>query len=185
MSSFKFIDFYSLLKRGTQSSRLVKCFPSNPEEMSVIPQDQFMLAANAVQELNVGVQPTSAGVKHYYLNVVDSEMKHLVHSWFIYINCKPPIISKSFELTLPVSTSSGQMQMPSQKRVSYTNPYSTEKVFIISTNRDDLLTFKDRRIKFGANEQRTLALKFIPNSLAGFCEIYVFINNENDTTKVL
>ncbi len=142
-----------------------------------------MLAANAVQELNVGIQPTSSGVKHYYLNVVDTEVMNLVHSWFIYINCKPPVISKSFELTLPVSTSGSLALMPAQKRVSYTNPYKSEKHFILSTNRDDLLTFKERRIKFMANEQKTLALKFLPNSLAGFFEIYVFINNENNTNE--
>lgn len=142
-----------------------------------------MLPANAVQELNIGIQPTSSGIKHYFLNVVDAEMQHLVHSWFIYINCKPPLISKSFELTLPVSTGATLATIGSQKRVSYTNPYSTEKAFILSTNRDDLLTFKERRIKFAANEQKTLALKFLPNTLPGFAEIYVFINNENDTNE--
>ncbi len=151
--------------------------------MSIVPQDKFMLAANAVQELNVGIQPTSSGINHYYLNVVDTEIMSLVHSWFIYINCKPPVVSKSFELTLPVSTSGSLASMPAQKRVSYTNPYKSEKHFILSTNRDDLLTFKERRIKFMANEQRTLALKFLPNSLPGFCEIYVFINNENNTNE--
>ena len=151
--------------------------------MSIVPGDKFMLASNAVQELNVGVQPTSAGIKHFYLNVVDTERMHLVHSWLIYINTKPPIISKSFELTLPVSTTGSLATMPAQKRVSYTNPYSSEKHFILSTNRDDLLTFKERRMRFLANEQKTLALKFLPNSLAGFSEIYVFINNENNTNE--
>ena len=151
--------------------------------MAIVPEDKFMLGSSSVQELNVGVQPFKSGVKHFYLNVVDTETHYLVHSWFINVNCKPPVVSKAFELTLPVSTSGSMATISSQKRVSFTNPYSTERVFILSTNRDDLLSFKDRRIKFLANEQKTLALKFLPNPLTGFVEIYVFINNENNTNE--
>lgn len=151
--------------------------------MSILPEDKFMLASNAVQELNVGVQPHKSGVKHYYLNVVDVEMTSLVQCWFISVNCKPPVISKAFELTLAVSSGGTTATLPSHKRVSYTNPYSTEKVFTLSTNRDDLLSFKERRMRFSANEQKTIALKFLPYPMPGFVEIYVFINNENDTNE--
>ena len=142
-----------------------------------------MLASNAVQEINVGMQPYRSGVKYYYLNVVDTETQYLVHSWFVNVNCKPPVVSKAFELTLPVSSAGGLSNLSSQKRVSYTNPYPNERVFVLSTNRDDLLSFKERRLRFMANEQKTLALKFLPNPLTGFVEIYVFINNENNTNE--
>ena len=151
--------------------------------MAIVPEDKFMLAANAVQELNVGVQPRRAGTKHYYMNVVDVEMSQLVQSWFISVNCRPPIISKAFELTLPVSTGQTNAGMIAQKRVSYTNPYASERVFVLSTNRDDLMAFKERRVRFLANEQKTLALKFLPNPTLGFVELLVFINNENDTNE--
>lgn len=173
---------FSLVLRGTSSSRLVKCFANLSDEMSTIPDDQFMLPASSVQEINVGVQPSKSGTRHYYLNVVDVEMSHLVHSWFINVNCKPPVVSKAFELTLPISTSQSA-NTSAQKRVLFTNPYSTERVFILSTNRDDLLTFKERRLKFSANETKTLALRFLPNPFTGFVEIYVFINNESDTNE--
>ncbi|CAF0840751.1 unnamed protein product [Brachionus calyciflorus] len=173
---------FSLVLKGGSSSRVVKCYSSLPDEMSTVPEDKFMLPASAVQEINVGVQPSKTGVRHYYLNIVDTEVSSLVHSWFINVNCKPPVITKAFELTLPISTSQSA-NISAQKRVSFTNPYSTERVFILSTNRDDLLTFKERRIKFLSNEQKTLALRFLPNPFTGFVEIYVFINNENDTNE--
>lgn len=171
--------------------------------MSVIPEDKFMLAASAVQEVNAGVQPIRTGAKHFYLNIVDIEQSTLVHSWFINVNCKPPVITKTFELTLPIAAATSS-SLPSMKRVSFTNPYATERVFVFATNRDDLLTFKERRIKyiidllllkisklcylccysrFSAGEQKTLALRFLPNPFTGFVEIYVFINNENDTNE--
>ncbi len=37
-----------------------------------------MLAANAVQELHVGVRPVTSGSKFFYLNVVDIEYHQLV-----------------------------------------------------------------------------------------------------------
>lgn len=38
-------------------------------------------------------------------------------------------------------------------------------------------------IRFSAGEQKSLALRFLPNPFTGFVEIYVFINNENDTNE--
>ena len=43
--------------RGTHSSRLVQCFSSHPLEMQLHPVEPFMLPANAMQEIHVGVRP--------------------------------------------------------------------------------------------------------------------------------
>ena len=40
--------------RGTQSSRLVRCFTSHSAQMQVVPNEAFMLAAGAVHELHIG-----------------------------------------------------------------------------------------------------------------------------------
>ena len=151
--------------------------------MTIIPEDKFMLPASSVQEINVGLQTLKSGLKHYYLNVVDTETSQLVHSWFVNVNSKPPVVSKGFELTLPVSMAGSTARFPSQKRISYMNPYSTNRVFLLSTNRDDLITFKERRIMFLANEQKTIGLRFLPNAIPGFVEVYVFVNNENNNNE--
>ena len=64
--------------RGTQSSRLVQAFSSHAAEMEIEPKEPFMLAANALQELHVGVRPLTPGGKFLYLNVVDIEYHQLV-----------------------------------------------------------------------------------------------------------
>jgi nephrocystin-4 len=154
------------------------------EEMSVDPSDKFMLPSNAVQEMNVAMQILTSGHRQYYLNVVDVDLSYLVRTWLICVNCKPPVVSKSFELTLPVATGMTMAKnVAAQKRVSYTNPYATEKCFYLSTNRDDLLSFNERRLKLAANQQKAMSLKFLPNPIRGFVEIYVFINNENNTNE--
>jgi len=62
--------------RGTQASRLVQCFSSHPSMMKVEPQDAFMLPANSMQELHVGIRPMSACPcsQLMYINVVDIEL---------------------------------------------------------------------------------------------------------------
>jgi len=62
--------------RGTQASRLVQCFSSHPSVMKVEPQDAFMLPANSLQELQVGIRPMSASPcsQLMYINVVDVEL---------------------------------------------------------------------------------------------------------------
>ena len=152
--------------------------------MSVNPAENFMVPASSVLELNLAVRTLKAGIKHYYLNVVDVESHSLVNSWFIQVNSNPPVLSKAFELTLPAfksgTVSDAQV---THKRISYTNPYKAEKVFLVSTNRNDLLTFKESRIRFSANETKTLALKFQPYFQTGLVEVLVFINNENDVNE--
>ncbi|XP_076085378.1 nephrocystin-4-like [Mytilus galloprovincialis] len=59
---------FSLLLRGTQSSRLVRCFSSNDQEMQLYPNEQFMLAAGAVHELSVAVRPLNESIKIFHLN---------------------------------------------------------------------------------------------------------------------
>lgn len=63
-------------RRGTQASRLVQCFSSHPSVMKVEPQEAFMLPANSLQELNVGIRPMSASPcsQLMYINVVDVEL---------------------------------------------------------------------------------------------------------------
>ncbi len=73
--------------RGTQSSRLVQAYSSHNNEMSIEPKEPFMLAANAVQELHVGVRPVASGNKFFYLNVVDIEYHQLVRTFRKLIHC--------------------------------------------------------------------------------------------------
>lgn len=71
--------------RGTQASRLVQCFSSHPSVMKVEPEDAFMLPANSMQELHVGIRPMSAspGSQLMYINVVDVEL-HQVYLLTLY-----------------------------------------------------------------------------------------------------
>ncbi|XP_033642216.1 nephrocystin-4-like isoform X2 [Asterias rubens] len=168
----------SLILRGTHASRLVQSFSSHPNEMQLLPSEPFMLLANSVHEIHVGVRPLSVGNKFMYINVVDNEYHQLIRSWLVCVQCRQPVISKAFELQLPVGGGKG-----SNKRITYTNPYPHHKVFNIRCNRDDLLQFKETRVQIDGGETYGLGLRFSPCQQAGSAEILIFINDEQDNNE--
>lgn len=115
--------------RGTQTSRFVKCYPSHPGEMQVHPSEPFMLAANALQEIHVGVRPRHVGSKLLHINVVDQECHQLVRSWLVTVASQPPVVSKAFEISIPVGGGRG-----SNKKITFTNPYPHSKVILATNN---------------------------------------------------
>ncbi|XP_071840726.1 nephrocystin-4-like isoform X2 [Apostichopus japonicus] len=169
---------FSLILKGTTASRLVKCFSSHPQEMAMTPSDPFMLMANAVHEVQVYVSPKQKGCKNMYINVVDTDYHQLVRTWLIAVTCREPVISKGFELTLPIGGGKG-----SNKKISYKNPYSTPKTFIVKCNRPDLVQFKETKLKMDGGETTNLGMRFAPCQYMGSIDIYIFINDEMDKNE--
>ena len=71
----------------------------------------------------------------------------------------------------------------SNKRISYTNPYPTKRVFLLRTNREDLLQFKEPRMEFSGGETKNIGLRFAPTQMPGTIEFLVFINDEDDKNE--
>ncbi|XP_068699711.1 nephrocystin-4-like [Montipora foliosa] len=169
----------SVILRGTQSSRVVQCSSSHPEELQVSPSDPIMLMANAVHELHITLRPRSSGsMRFMYVNVVDVEFHQLVRTWLVCASCQMPVVSKSFELQIQVGGGKG-----SNKRVSFTNPYPTKRTFHLKCNRPDLLQFKEGIIEVGAGESHSIGLRFAPQQFPGKAEILIFINDAEDKNE--
>lgn len=64
----------------------------------VDPNGAFLLPANGIQDLYIGVRPRRAGSKFIYLNLVDVESHQLVSSWLLCLSCRQPLISKVRQL---------------------------------------------------------------------------------------
>ncbi|XP_021379713.1 nephrocystin-4-like isoform X2 [Mizuhopecten yessoensis] len=169
---------FDLLLRGTQASRLVRCYSSHPNEMQMFPGDQFMLTAGAVHEMTVAVRPMKEGNKFFYINIVDVEYHQLIRSWLVCVTCRPPMVSRSFDVVLPMGGGKG-----CSKRIPYTNPYPHKKVFVLLNNREDLLQFRESRLEIEGGETQTIGLRFTPVTKAGSVEVMVFINDEDDKNE--
>ncbi|XP_053308390.1 nephrocystin-4 [Spea bombifrons] len=168
----------SLVLRGTQVIRKVKAYSSHPKELKVDPDGVFVLPPNGIQDLHISVCPSKAGSKFTYLNLVDVDQHQLVASWLVCVSCRNPIISKAFEIALTAGGEKG-----CNKRITYTNPYQTKKVYSLRTNRPDLLQFKENTFQVGVGETYTIGLRFAPSQSSGLEEILIFINDQEDKNE--
>ncbi|XP_067167069.1 nephrocystin-4 isoform X2 [Apteryx mantelli] len=168
----------SLVLRGTQAIRKVKAYTSHPHELKVDPDGVFVLPPNGVQDLYVGVRPQKAGSRFIYLNLVDVEYHQLVSSWLVCASCRQPLLSKAFEITLPAGGGKG-----SNKRITYTNPYPSRRLYFLHTNRPDLLQFKEDSFEIGGGEVYTIGLRFAPSHNTGEEEILIHINDREDKNE--
>ncbi|XP_064153800.1 nephrocystin-4 isoform X2 [Anguilla rostrata] len=172
------LTWQSLVLRGSQALRKVRCHSSLPGEIQIDPPGAFALPPNAVQDLQIGVRPRRAGCRFAYLNVVDAEYRQLVASWLLCVSCRQPLISKAFEIFLPVGGGRG-----SNKKITYTNPYPYSRVFLLSSDHPDLLQFKENSFQIGGGETYTIGLRFAPSQCAGAEEILVYINDHEDKNE--
>ncbi|XP_015235683.1 PREDICTED: nephrocystin-4 [Cyprinodon variegatus] len=132
----------SLVLRGKQAVRKIKCFSSHPSEIEVDPAGVFVLPPAAVQELQLSVQPWQAGSRFLYVNAVDMEQQRLVAAWLLCLNVHRPVLSKAFEVSVPVGNGRG-----SSKKITYTNPYTSTRTFLLRSDHPDLLQFREDKFQ--------------------------------------
>ncbi|NXS76141.1 NPHP4 protein, partial [Pandion haliaetus] len=168
----------SLLLRGTPAPRRVQAFTSHPQELEVDPDGAFLLPANGIQDLYLGVRPRRAGSRFIYLNLVDVESHQLVSSWLLCLSCRQPLVSKAFEISLPAGGGRG-----CNKRITYTNPYPSPRLYFLCTNRPDLLQFKEDSFEVAGGEVYTIGLRFAPSQGVGEEEILIHINDHEDKNE--
>ncbi|XP_074074723.1 nephrocystin-4 isoform X2 [Macrotis lagotis] len=168
----------SLVLRGTQTVRKVKAFTSHPHELKLDPDGVFMLSRNGVHDLQIGVRPQRSGNRFLYLNLVDVDCHQLVSSWLVCLSSRQPVISKAFEIILPVGCGKG-----ANKRITYTNPYPSKRAYRLYTNHPDLLQFKEDSFEVDARETYTIGLRFAPGSSTGMEEILIYINDHEDKNE--
>ncbi|XP_013875853.1 nephrocystin-4 isoform X2 [Austrofundulus limnaeus] len=168
----------SLVLRGKQAVRKIKCFSSHPKEIEVDPAGAFVLPPAAVQELQLRVQPWRAGSRFLYLNAVDIDHQRLIAAWLICLNVHRPVLSKAFEVCVPVSGGRG-----SSRKITYTNPYTSGRTFVLRSDHPDLLQFKEDKFQIGGGETYTIGLRFAPSQSPGSAEILVYVNNLEEKTE--
>ena len=79
----------------------------------------------------------------------------LLSSWLVCAVNRLPAVTKAFALSVPHGYGAN-------KKVSLANPYTYDTHFALSTDRPDLLTFKQPTVLVPAGETRYIGLKFAP-----------------------
>ncbi|XP_029012170.1 nephrocystin-4 isoform X3 [Betta splendens] len=168
----------SLVLKGKQAVRKVQCFSSKPKEIEVDPKGVFVLPPAAVQELQLKVQPWRVGSRFVYVNAVDVEQRRLVAAWLLCLNVHQPVLSKAFEVCVPAGSKRG-----SSKKITYTNPYTNSRTFLLRSDHPDLLQFKEDEFQIDGGESYTIGLRFAPSQSPGSVEILVYVNNVEEKTE--
>ncbi|XP_034446098.1 nephrocystin-4 isoform X1 [Hippoglossus hippoglossus] len=168
----------SLVLRGRQTVRKVKCFSSHPKEIQVDPEGVFVLPPSAVQELQLKVQLWRAGSRFLYVNAVDMENQRLITAWLLCLNVHQPVLSKAFEVCVPVGGGRG-----SSKKITYTNPYTSGRTFLLRSDHPDLLQFKEDKFQVSGGESYTIGLRFASSQSPGSVKIHVYVNNLEEKTE--
>uniref|UniRef100_A0A8C6BTU8 Nephrocystin 4 n=2 Tax=Monodon monoceros TaxID=40151 RepID=A0A8C6BTU8_MONMO len=168
----------ALVLRGMQTVRKVRAFSSHPQELTTDPKGVFVLSPHGVQDLHVGVRPRKAGSRFVHLNLVDVDAHQLVASWLVCLSCRPPLISKAFEITLPAGAGKG-----ANKRITYTNPYPSPRAYRLHSDHPRLLQFKEDAFQVGGGETYTIGLRFASRQKAGEEEILIYINDHEDKNE--
>ncbi|ELK28061.1 Nephrocystin-4 [Myotis davidii] len=142
------------------------------------PKGVFVLPPHGVQDLHVGVRPRQAGSRFVHLNVVDVDFHQLVASWLVCLSCRPPLISKAFEITMAAGEGKG-----AHKQITYTNPYPFRRAYRLHCNHPDLLQFTEDTFQVAGGETYTIDLRFAPSRRAGEREVLIHINDHEDKTE--
>eukprot|EP00066_Takifugu_rubripes_P030318 XP_011619584.1 PREDICTED: nephrocystin-4-like [Takifugu rubripes] len=124
------------------------------------------------------VQPWRAGSRFLYVNAVDVERRRLITSWLVCLNILRPVLSKTFEVHVPVGSGRG-----CSKKIGYTNPYPGSRTFLLRSDHPDLLQFKEDRFQIGAGQSYSIGLRFAPSRSSGSAEILVYVNNLEEKTE--
>ncbi|XP_054576798.1 nephrocystin-4 [Eptesicus fuscus] len=168
----------SLVLRGTPTLRNVRAFTSHPQELTTDPQGVFALPPHGVQDLHVGVRPRRAGSRFVHLNVVDVDYHQLVASWLVCLSCRPPLISKAFEITMAAGEGKG-----AHKQITYTNPYPFRRAYRLHSDHPDLLQFTEDSFQVAGGETYTIDMRFAPSRRAGEREVLIHINDHEDKNE--
>ncbi|XP_054996166.1 nephrocystin-4 [Sorex araneus] len=166
----------SLVLRGTQAARNVQAFASHPQELTTDPQGVFVLPPRGVLGLAVTLRPRRPGSRFLHLHLVDVEQHQLVAAWLVGLSCRPPLVSKAFEIRLAAGDGRGV-----HKRITYTNPYPAPRAYRLHSDRPDLLRFREDAFQVGPGETYTIGLHFLPAPSPA--EILIYINDHEDKTE--
>ncbi|GFR44041.1 hypothetical protein Agub_g5201 [Astrephomene gubernaculifera] len=165
----------SVVVRGVVSRR-VAAYTTHPDELTVSP-DSFVLVGGALSELLLSFRPVAAGLRDIKVNLVDSESRELVYALLVAAEAQGPLISRTFEVELPVGA-------VANKKITYTNPYQQYRVFTLRSNQPWLVHFTPPRLQMPAGATRPVGLTFDARAAtAGIVDALVFINDDEDKTE--
>jgi len=142
----------SLIFEGQGNSREVTLHSSHPSEVSLSPESVILSGSNC-NKVSLSFRPVVAGDLNVKVHAVDVVTHEIVAAYLITTSAQYPIISKTFDVTVP----KGQLV---SKKISYTNPYNSERKIVCSSSHSWLLRAEPAEMTLTAGETKFIGLRF-------------------------
>ncbi|POM67482.1 Nephrocystin-4-like protein [Phytophthora palmivora] len=163
---------------GEASKRHVMCFTPTQHRglVQFRPAQVFALvpqAFNRIEFAFCAVENGPGSQVVVLVNLVDVETHELVGAWSIHMTLALPIITKTYELRLPLGRAA-------QKKISYSNPWDQPQTIMLRSSAPKLLVPREPVLQLPSNGQTFLRLAFAArNQSTATCEgVYLFINDK-------
>ncbi|EGZ09209.1 hypothetical protein PHYSODRAFT_525177 [Phytophthora sojae] len=130
-------------------------------------------AFNRIEFAFCAVENAAATHLVVLVNLVDVDTHELVGAWSVHVTLALPIITKTYELRLPVGRAA-------QKKISYSNPWDQPQTIMLRSSAPTLLVPREPVLQLPSNGQAFLRLAFVARdySAAAAEDIYLFINDK-------
>ncbi|GIY01498.1 nephrocystin-4 [Caerostris darwini] len=159
----------SLLIRGTHATNLVRC-SSNSKDLQLHPSESFVLSPFAVQELSMNIRCLLPGIKYFQITMVNQALEQILQSWLLVLSCQKPSVSKAFQVHLSVSKETA-------KRITYTNPYPQERIFVLHSSHPHLLQLRENEFTAAAGKPYLIGLYFMPQDFIFTETVFLYLND--------
>jgi len=163
----------SLFVKGGNTGSTVQPYTSHPGSLTFPPPLPLTLMPDRVAELPFLLRPLAPGRREILVNLKDIATHEIQSSWLVVANVRSAVITRSYDITL-------QTAETANKKVMYTNPYVTRKVYKLSTSHPSLLSFKEDILDIPERGQQFIGIKFSARETPGAVQILIFINDETD-----
>eukprot|EP00611_Tribonema_gayanum_P032177 TRINITY_DN9484_c0_g1_i1.p1 TRINITY_DN9484_c0_g1~~TRINITY_DN9484_c0_g1_i1.p1 ORF type:complete len:182 (-),score=57.50 TRINITY_DN9484_c0_g1_i1:280-825(-) len=165
----------SLLLMSSFMYRWVCCFSSAPADCEFDPPSTFQLVSGAYNRVDMRYRPARTGGSKVQVHMVDVDTQELVGAWLATATALPPVVTKTYELDLPVGKES-------HKRIAYANPWSQARAFRLRSSDETVMAPRHGGLEVAADGTGFRLWLHAPDA-AGSAEVFLFVNNENDQNE--
>jgi len=165
-----------LVIQGDKFARRVMLYSSNSAEVVFDPSRAFQLVPGAFNRAACRFKMRSAGVHKVHVHMVDLDTKELVCAWLVTVNSSLPVITKVYDVQLPVGCSTS-------KKLSFTNQWDKTRRYRLMSSDEDVMRPRNVEVDIEPRAVGYMRLFFNPIGGVGMREVMLFVNDDNDMNE--
>jgi Ca2+-binding EF-hand superfamily protein len=165
-----------LVIQGDKFARRVQLYSSHPAECDFDPNRNFQLVPGAFNRAACRFKMRSSGQHKVHIHMVDMDTKELVCAWLVTVNTNLPVITKVYDVQLPVGCTCS-------KKLSFTNQWDKTRRYKLLSSDEEIMRPRNAEVDIDARALGYMRLFFNPIETVGTHEVLLFVNDEFDQNE--